>query len=54
MVTDKNQGTRTFEESRDSIVSNLVSQEAQKEINGLKSETQIEYLTDEYTANTGA
>ncbi len=54
MVTDKNQGTRTYEESRESIVANLVSQEVKKKIYDLKDNTEIEYLTDEYTALAGA
>lgn len=49
-LTDKNQGTRTYEEVKDSIISNLVSQEAQKQINALKGSTEIEYLTDDYKA----
>lgn len=47
-LTDKNQGTRTYEEVKESIISNLVSQEAQKKILDLKKETKVEYLTDEY------
>lgn len=54
MVTDKNQGTKTYEESRESIVSNLVSQEVKKKIYDLKDSTEIEYLTDEYKPITGA
>lgn len=50
-VTDKNQGTKTYEEAKDSIVSNLVSQEAQKKILELKKQSKIEYLTDEYKVN---
>lgn len=50
-LTDKNQGTRTYEEAKDSIISNLVSQEAQKQINELKGSADIEYLTDEYKVN---
>lgn len=49
MLADKNQGTRTYEEAKDSIISNLVGQEAQKQIIELKGSTKIEYLTDEYT-----
>jgi len=51
-VTDKNQGTKTYEETKDSIKSNLVSEEAQKQINGLKEAAKIKYLTDEYTGPT--
>jgi parvulin-like peptidyl-prolyl isomerase len=50
-VTDKNQGTKTYEEAKDSIISNLVGQEAQKKILDLKKKTKIEYLTDEYKVN---
>ncbi len=50
-VTDKNQGTRTYEEVKDSIISNLVSQEAQKQIYDLRKSVKIEYLTDEYKGN---
>ncbi len=50
-VTDKNQGTKTYEEAKDSIISNLVSQEAQKKILELKEKAKIEYLTDEYKVN---
>lgn len=49
LLADKNQGTRTYEEAKDSIISNLVGQEAQKQIIELKGSTKIEYLTDEYT-----
>ena len=51
-VTDKNQGIKTYDEMKDSIIENLVSQEAQKKINDLKSNAKIKYLTDEYKANT--
>jgi parvulin-like peptidyl-prolyl isomerase len=51
-VTDKNQGTKTYEEAKDSIISNLVTQEAQKKILDLKKKTKIEYLTDEYKIDT--
>jgi len=51
-LTDKNQGTRTYEEAKDSIKSNLVSEEAQKQINDLKESTEVKYLTDEYTGTT--
>lgn len=51
-VTDKNQGTKTYEEAKDSIKSNLVSEEAQKQINDLKKSTEVKYLTDEYTGTT--
>lgn len=47
-VTDKNQGTKTYEDAKDSIISSLVSQEAQKKILDLRGKTKIEYLTDEY------
>jgi len=52
MLADKNQGTRTYEETKDSIISNLVSQEAQKQIIELKGAAKIEYLNDEYTPIT--
>jgi parvulin-like peptidyl-prolyl isomerase len=51
-VTDKNQGIKTYDQMKDSIIENLVSQEAQKKINDLKSNSKIKYLTDEYKANT--
>lgn len=51
-VTEKNQGTKPYEEAKDSIKSNFVSEEAQKQINELKESTEIEYLTDEYTGAT--
>lgn len=50
-VTDKNQGTKTYEEAKESITSSLVSQEAQKKILELREKTKIEYLTDEYKIN---
>lgn len=50
-VTGKNQGTKTYEEAKDSIISNLVSQEAQKKILDLKNKSKVEYLTDEYKVN---
>ncbi len=52
MLADKNQGTRTYEETKDSIISNLVGQEAQKQVIELKGSAKIEYLTEEYTAIT--
>jgi parvulin-like peptidyl-prolyl isomerase len=51
-VTDKKQGIKTYDEVKDSIIQNLVSQEAQKKIYDLKNNTKIKYLTDEYKANT--
>ncbi len=51
-VTDKNQGTKTYEETKDSIKSNLVSEEAQKQITDLKESSEVKYLTDEYTGTT--
>jgi foldase protein PrsA len=51
-VTDKNQGTKTYDDVKDSIIENLVSQEALKKINDLKSNAKVKYLTDEYKANT--
>jgi foldase protein PrsA len=51
-VTDKNQGTKTYEEAKESIISNLVSQEAQKKISELKSSAKIKYLTKDYTGST--
>ena len=52
LVTDKNQGTKTYEEAKDSIKSNLVSEEAQKQITELKKSADVKYLTDEYTGTT--
>ncbi len=51
-VTDKNQGTKSYEEVQESIKSMLVNQEAEKKIGELQKEENIEYLTDEYTGNT--
>jgi foldase protein PrsA len=51
-VTDKNQGTRSFEEAKDSIVSTLVNQEAQKKIAELKTKAKIEYLSKDFKAPT--
>lgn len=51
-VTDKNQGTKTYEEAKESIKTNLVSEEAQKQITDLKESTKVKYLTDEYTGTT--
>lgn len=53
-VTDKNQGTKTYDEVKDSIISKLVSQEAQKKISSLKDGMDVKYLTDEYTGKTEA
>ncbi len=50
-VTEKNQGTRTYEEVKESIISNLVSEEAQNQLYDLKESADIEHLTDEYTEN---
>lgn len=47
-VTDKNQGTRTYEEVKASINSVLINQEAQKKIDELRAAADIEYLTEEY------
>jgi len=47
-LTDRNQGTRTYEEVKESIASILVSQEVDRKIQELKGNTEIEYLTDEY------
>lgn len=51
-VTDKKQGTKTYDEAKESIISDLVSQEAQKKINDLKTNAKIKYLTKEYTGKT--
>jgi foldase protein PrsA len=48
-VTDKNQGTRTYDEVKDTIDSILVSQKALEQVNEMKESTEIEYLTDEYS-----
>lgn len=53
-LTDKKQGTKTYDEVKDSIVSDLVAKEAQEKIKGLKSDVKIEYLTDKYTGKTEA
>ncbi|HWQ79710.1 MAG TPA: peptidylprolyl isomerase [Anaerovoracaceae bacterium] len=47
-VTDKNQGTRTYDEVKATIDSTLVRQEAQKKVDELKKAADVEYLTDEY------
>ena len=49
-VTDKNQGTKTFDEVKESIKSNLVSEEAQKQIDEMRGKKEIEYLTKDYPA----
>ncbi|MEL7655775.1 MAG: peptidylprolyl isomerase [Bacillota bacterium] len=51
-VTDKNQGTKTSDEVKDSIISDLVSQEAEKQTKELKDSIGVEYLTKEYTEPT--
>lgn len=51
-VTDKNQGTKTYDEAKDSIVSNLVSLEVQKQLSEMKKSAKIEYLSDKYTLST--
>ncbi len=51
-VTDKNQGLKTYDEVKDSIISNLVSLEVQKQLIEMKESAKIEYLTDKYTAPT--
>ena len=51
-VTDKNQGTKTYDEVKDSIESNLVNQEAQKKTKELRDSMKVEYLTKEYTGET--
>lgn len=53
-LTDKKQGTKTYDEVKDSIISDLVAKEAQEKIKGLKSGIKIEYLTDKYTGKTEA
>lgn len=53
-VSDKNQGTKTYDEAKDSIISKLITQEAEKQIDNLKSKTKIEYLTKEYNGKTEA
>lgn len=51
-VTDKNQGTKAFDEVKDSIISTLVSKEAETKTKELKDSIKVEYLTDEYTGET--
>jgi len=53
-LTDKKQGTKTYDEVKDSIISDLVAKEAQEKIKTLKSDVKIEYLTDKYTGKTEA
>jgi foldase protein PrsA len=48
MVSDKNQGYREYDDVKESIKSTLVSDEAQKQIQALKDDIEVEYLTDEY------
>ena len=48
-VTDKNQGTKTFDEVKDTIKSELVNQEAEKKTKELRDSVKVEYLTKEYT-----
>lgn len=54
MVTDKNQGTRTYEEVKNAVTATLVNQEALKKIDEMKKNIEIEYMTDEYTPVTEA
>ena len=49
MVSDKNEGYRIYEDVKESIKSTLVSEEAQKQIQGLKDDANVEYLTEEYS-----
>jgi foldase protein PrsA len=53
-VTDKKQGTKTFDESKESIISTLVNQEAEKQSKELRKSAKVEYLTKEYTGKTKA
>jgi hypothetical protein len=48
MVSDKKQGYKPYDDVKESIKSTLVGQEAQKRIQNLKDELNVEYLTDEY------
>ncbi len=48
-LTDKNQGTKTYDEVKDSITSTLVSQEAEKKIKEMRGAAKVEYLTKEFT-----
>jgi len=47
-VTDKKQGTRTYEEVKASIEGILVGEESQVKIKELRDQIGVEYLTDEY------
>ncbi len=49
-VSDKNQGYRTYDEVKESIKSTLVGEEAQKQIEAIKADSNVEYLTEEYPA----
>ncbi|MDF3001298.1 MAG: peptidylprolyl isomerase [Bacillota bacterium] len=51
-VTDKKQGTKTFDEVKETIKSTLVSEEAQKQIDEMRGKKEIEYLTKDYPAPT--
>lgn len=50
MVSDKNQGYRTYDDVKESIKSTLVGEEAQKQIEAIKAKSNVEYLTEEYPA----
>ena len=47
-VTDKNQGTKTYDEVKDSIEQTLVSQKAEESFLKLRDKIGVEYLTKEY------
>ena len=51
-LTDKNQGTKTYDEVKETITSTLVSQEAEKKIKELKTSAKVEYLTKDYPEPT--
>lgn len=51
-VTDKKQGTQTFDEAKESITSTLLNEEAAKKTKELQASYDVKYLTKEYTGKT--
>lgn len=48
MVSDKNEGYKTYDDVKEIIKTTLVDEEAKKQIEVLKDDANVEYLTDEY------
>lgn len=51
-VDDKNQGTQTYDEAKESIISTLATQEAEVQSQTLREALEIEYLTKDYPEPT--